>query len=171
MSCGMDSIPFKFLGLSISSNLRKSLTWNLVIKDLKKLSASWKWRQLLIGIKLWCKLSSIQLYFLSFYKAPRKVIQDIIIIQWSFLWGGSEDSKRICWVSWNNVCRPKEEEDSEVKKLIRVIPHGNIEKMKWRILNEHIAIWASVLSHKYDRLTHKILNEHKAMYVTKDSLW
>lgn len=48
------------------------------------------------------------------------------------------------------MCKPKEEEDPGVKKLIRVIPHGDIEQMKWRILNEHIAIWVGLLSHKYN---------------------
>ncbi|XP_058726594.1 uncharacterized protein LOC131597954 [Vicia villosa] len=46
---------------------------------------------------------------MSFYKAPVKVVKEIIRIQSRFLWSGKEDKKCINWVSWDNICRPKEE--------------------------------------------------------------
>lgn len=54
-------------------------------------------------------LSCLLVYYLSFYKAPLKVIQSITKIPRNFLWGGSESCKKIAWVRWDTVCRSREE--------------------------------------------------------------
>ena len=75
-------------------------------------------------------LSSITLYFLSFFKAPKKVLQEIVKIQRSFLWGGVEENKKICWLSWNNVCKTKEEGGLGIKN-VEEFNLALLSKWKW----------------------------------------
>lgn len=77
---------------------------------MKKRLSSWSSRHLSVGGRVTLinsVLSSMPLYFLSFYKAPKKVVREFVKIQQNFLWGGSSDNKKINWVSWEKICLPK----------------------------------------------------------------
>lgn len=41
----------------------------------------------------------------------------IVRIQKEFLWGGARGSRKICWVKWNKVCKPKSNGGFGVKYL------------------------------------------------------
>lgn len=53
-------------------------------------------------------LSSLPIYFLSFFKVLKVVVNSLVRIQRNFMWGGLEERRRVAWVCWNKVCRPKE---------------------------------------------------------------
>ena len=53
-------------------------------------------------------LNSIPIYFLSFFKIPKKVADKLVSLQRRFLWGGGPDKNKIAWVKWDIVCLPKE---------------------------------------------------------------
>lgn len=48
-------------------------------------------------------LLSLPIYYLSFYSAPKKVINKIIQMQIRFIWGGSEECRKICWVKLEDL--------------------------------------------------------------------
>lgn len=54
-------------------------------------------------------LSSLPLFYFSFYKAPKKVIKRLVSLQRNFLWAGDADIKKISWVAWERICLPKSE--------------------------------------------------------------
>lgn len=84
------SLPFKFLGFMVGANPRRSSTWIPLIKSLEKRLWGWKNKFISFGgrvILINAVLSSLLVYYLSFYKAPEKVLNRIIQIQRSFLWG------------------------------------------------------------------------------------
>ncbi|KAI5414481.1 hypothetical protein KIW84_040109 [Lathyrus oleraceus] len=54
-------------------------------------------------------LNSIPIYSFSFYKAPKCVIQDIIKIQRDFLRGGDLEKRKVAWIRWDLVCKPKDQ--------------------------------------------------------------
>ena len=62
-------------------------------------------------------LSNLPLYFFSFYKAPKNVIKKPINLQRNFLWTGETQPKKISWVAWDQICKPKHEGGSGVKCL------------------------------------------------------
>lgn len=62
-------------------------------------------------------LSSLLVFFFSFYKAPKKVITKLSQIQGNFLWGGDYKSSKVCYVKWDIVCSLKEEGGIDVKNL------------------------------------------------------
>ena len=59
-------------------------------------------------------LSFIPLFYLSLFKASESVFNNIISIQRRFLWGWGREKSSISWVSWDNMCKFKEERYKEV---------------------------------------------------------
>lgn len=77
-------------------------------------------------------LNAIPIYYLSFYKAPSKILKEITTIQSKFLWNGSDIKISIHWVSWDTVCKTREEGGLWVKneEVMNVVL---LSKWKWRI--------------------------------------
>jgi hypothetical protein len=49
LHCGVDSIPFRFLGIQLGANPRSKATWHPIVESLWKRLNSWKGRNLSIG--------------------------------------------------------------------------------------------------------------------------
>lgn len=102
LNCKQGDIPFKYLGVPIGANSRSLSTWEPVIDSLKKRLSSWKRKHLSLGGRVMLinsVLSSLPIYFMSFYKAPKKVIKILVSIQKNFLWGGCSEKSKIAWVN------------------------------------------------------------------------
>jgi len=93
-------------------------------------------------------LSNLPLYFFSFYKAPKNVIKKPINLQRNFLWTGETQPKKISWVAWDQICKPKHEGGSGVKCL-EMFSLSLLSKWRWRLLNDKSAIWCGSLKSKY----------------------
>lgn len=110
LSCSIDSIPFNFLGIQVGSI--KVSSWKGLLDDLRVKIFSWKGKLLSIGGRITLinsTLNSISIYLLSFFKAYKVVLKEIIRIQSDYLWLGCEDKKGVRWISWKIVCRSKSE--------------------------------------------------------------
>ena len=53
--------------------------------------------------------TAIPLSYLSVFKAPKSVYKSIISIQRRFLWGWGKEKSSISWVSWEELCKLKED--------------------------------------------------------------
>ena len=93
-------------------------------------------------------LTSIPLFYLSIFKAPLSVCKKISSIQRRFIWAWGADKKRISWVSWENVCKAKEEGGLGVKD-IRMFNCALLAKWNWRMLSEEKGKWKEILVSKY----------------------
>lgn len=91
LNCRVGEVPFKFLGIQVGANPRKSSTWNAVIQTMKSRLQGWRNKHLSFGgrqVLLNATLSSLPVYNFGFYKAPKKVINLLTQIQRRFLPGG-----------------------------------------------------------------------------------
>jgi hypothetical protein len=91
LHCEVETIPFRFLGIPVGANPRRKCTWNPIIDNMRKRLNVWKGRNLSIGGRVTLinsVLSSLPLYFFSFFKAPACVLNELVCIQRRFLWGG-----------------------------------------------------------------------------------
>jgi hypothetical protein len=88
LSCQSESIPFKFLGIQVGANPRRRATWKPVVENMEKRMSTWSSRHLSYGGRVTLinsVLSSLPLYFFSFFKAPRCIINQLVKIQRKFL--------------------------------------------------------------------------------------
>jgi hypothetical protein len=142
-----------------------------VIKTIEKRLLSWKHRYVSLGgrvVLINSVLASIPVFFLSFLKMPVKVKKNIVRIQRNFLWGGAMgDKDKISWVSWKDVCRPKEEGGLGVKDL-GWFNLALLAKWRWRLLMEDGSLWKKVLEAKYGNVSRLNMTLARG---SKPSLW
>lgn len=93
-------------------------------------------------------LSSIPLYYLSFFRVPRKVLNILIGIHRTFLWGFGEGNTGICWESWIKMRLPKVLGCLGVKHL-DIFNLSLLGKWRWRLLVDRGAVWFSLLLCRY----------------------
>ncbi|XP_058758239.1 uncharacterized protein LOC131631463 [Vicia villosa] len=141
LSCKVGSFPFKFLGVKVGDNPRKSSMWKDLISLMRKRLAVWKGVNLNVAgrvVLINSMLNSIPIYSLSLYKAPSKVLHEIHTIQSKFLWSGGDRKRSVHWVSWDTVCKTREEGGLGVKN-VEIMNAALLSKWKWRILLDHEA--------------------------------
>jgi hypothetical protein len=85
LSCLSDVVLFKFLGIPVGANPKRSATWKPVVEAMTKRLNSWSSRHLSYGGHINFVLASLPLYFISFYKVPCCVIKQLVKIQRNFL--------------------------------------------------------------------------------------
>ena len=54
-------------------------------------------------------ITVVPLFYLSLFKAPDSICKSIISIQRRFLWGWGKESRPISWVSWQDLCKSKDD--------------------------------------------------------------
>ena len=90
LNCEVMTIPFVYLGLPIGGCHKKKEFWAGVIDRVKRRLSSWKGRLLSMAGRI-CLiksvLSSIPLFYLSLFKMPVGVANEIVSIQRNFMWG------------------------------------------------------------------------------------
>ncbi|XP_058728727.1 uncharacterized protein LOC131600410 [Vicia villosa] len=111
---------FEFLGFSLGGSHRVLSWWEPTLKKLRSRLGSWKGRMLSLGGRITLiksVLSSLAIFQLSFFVAPRRVIKEFERIQNNFLWGCSDVKRKITWVKWETLCLSKENGGLGFKKF------------------------------------------------------
>ncbi|XP_058732569.1 uncharacterized protein LOC131604096 [Vicia villosa] len=150
LSCRRENSCF-FLGIPIGIHPRRISSWNIILGKIKSRLLDWKARFLSFGGRLnliKSVLSSLAIFMLSFYKAPKKILKEITKVQSNFLWGGGGDRKKIHWVSWRNSCFPTDRGGIGLRR-IRDFNLALLQKWRWRILGGSEALWYEVLKARY----------------------
>ena len=60
-------------------------------------------------------LALIPLFYMSLFKLPAKVEEEIRKIQLKFLWDWNKENKKIAWIKWERVHKEKEKGDWELR--------------------------------------------------------
>ncbi|XP_020243643.1 uncharacterized protein LOC109821898 [Asparagus officinalis] len=111
LNCSFASPPFKYLDLPLKRGSLSRADWQPLIDSLYRKLSIWKSKQLSIGGRLVLfksVLSSIPIYYMSFFKLSCWLIKKIDRIRCDFLWGGTNTNiKTIHPVRWDAVCSPK----------------------------------------------------------------
>jgi len=151
INCHRGTIPFVYLGLPIGGDSRKLSFWKPVVDRIVTRLASWNNNLLSSGgrlVLLKSVMSSLPVYFLSFFKAPAGIISSIESIFKSFFWGGGEENRKIAWISWESICIPKEDGGLGVRR-VGDFNTSLLGKWCWRMLSEKGGLWYRVLRSRY----------------------
>jgi len=120
-NCSRMTFSFKYLGVSIGENPRKVEFWRLIIHNIESRLSMWNGKLLsMTGRPFLIKsvITTLPLFDMSFFKAPKLVWKTIKNIQSKFLWGWNVEGKKIHWVVWNRVCKPHNEGGWELRTLV-----------------------------------------------------
>ncbi|KAL3037714.1 hypothetical protein AAZX31_01G085700 [Glycine max] len=169
LNCSLLSFPFVYLGIPIGANLRRVPMWDPIIKKCERALSKWKQRHLSFGGRvtlIQSVLNSIPIYFLSFFRIPKKVEDKLVSLLHRFLWGGGPDKNKIAWIKWEIVCRPKEKGGLGMKD-INTFNLALLGKWWWNLFQHEGQLWARVLQSKYGGW--RGLDEEPGS--NKDSLW
>jgi hypothetical protein len=90
-------------------------------------------------------------------KMPVKVWKEIVRIQRGFLWRGLSKRRKICWVKWDEVCKPKKEGGLGIRD-IRLVNLSLLAKWRWKLLSNEFAGWKEILMAKYGREINGVRN-------------
>ena len=88
LNCTLLSIPFTYLGIPIGANPRRTQMWNYIVHKYERKLAKWKQRYISWGGRVTIikgALTSIPIYFLSFFRIPKTVVERLKRIQHRFL--------------------------------------------------------------------------------------
>lgn len=173
LCCKAGSLPFSFLGIPVGCNHRTQSPWKSLVQKLKNKLSVWKGRFLYIGGKITLInsiLNSIPIYFLSFYKIPKIMLQQLIKIQRNFLWSSGADSRGISRVGWFDMCRSREAGGLGIK-FLTVFNESLMCKWKWRFLTYKDTIWRPILEFRYGALTNCVLSNVSHTAKSKSFLW
>lgn len=149
--CKVGRLPFTYLGLPIGGNISRLAHWDPIIKKIEGKLASWKGRMLSIAGRITlikASISSLPLYYMSLFPAPRGVIEAINKLQRNFLWSGELRKSSLALVAWNQVVLPKESGGLNCGNLL----NRNISllfKWIWRLSHDPESLWQKVIKEKY----------------------
>lgn len=144
-----------------------------VITHVKLKLESWRGRRLSHAgrvVMINSVLNVIPVYMLSFYRAPKKVLQILCQIQGNFLWNRKENSRAVHLASWKTVCKTIDQGGLGVKD-IGVMNLAFLNKWKWRILNESDKLWENILNSRYGNIKVKVLVGDVSALTSRDSIW
>ena len=144
-------IPFSYLGLSIGGNPSRCSFWEPVVSKIRKRLSVWKGRNLSFAGRV-CLIKSvinaIPLFYLSFFRAPSGVCKEISKLQRKFMWGWGSEGRKIAWISWDTICKAKEEGGLGIRS-IELFNKALLAKWLWRLGSSECGLWKEVLESKY----------------------
>lgn len=122
----------------------------LVDKISKKLSG-WKTKTLSIAGRATLaqtSLVSIPFYTMHTTRLPRAICDEVDKKVRGFLWGDTEEKKRMHLVAWEKVTKPKVEGGLGIRPM-RKTNAAFLAKLGWRVLAEKDTLWSRVMRAKY----------------------
>lgn len=148
LKCESAKLPFTYLGLTVGANMGLVKNWKPVIDKIDAKLSKWKASNLSLGGRMTlCKavLGSLPLYFLSLFKAPTSVIEELEALRRKFIWGVNEHGRnKISWVSWARTIAPKNLGGLGIGS-IKAANFALLLKWWWRMMNNGEALWAKVV--------------------------
>lgn len=151
LNCKCQKLPIKYLGLPLGVNTKRSNSWQPVVDKIKsKLILSERKLLSFAGRVTLIKyvLSNLPCYYLSLFKLPKGVAKTIDGMQATFLWGSSEQQRKVHLVKWKYVVTSKKKGGLGIVNL-REINNSLLIKWWWRYGVEEKALWRQVINSRY----------------------
>ncbi|CAL5355041.1 unnamed protein product [Camellia sinensis] len=151
LNCKVKKLPLTYLGLPLGANPRKKATWKPVVDKVKSKLAGWKRKMLsfagrLILVKT--VTSALPVFYLSLFKLPEGVASELDRLQATFLWGGSEQVRKIHMIKWEDLSKGMDQGGLGIRNL-RNVNKCLLIKWWWRFACEKDALWKRVICSKY----------------------
>lgn len=141
----------KYLGFPIRHRGGSNQDFKFVLDRVKTKLVGWKANPLSMAgrsVLIQAVSSTIPAYVMQSRMLPGKVLEGTDRVNRNFLWGSSDNSKKMHWVGWKKVTRSKEDGGLGLQ-IVRGRNTALFAKLNWRFHTEEKAPWARVLRMKY----------------------
>ncbi|CAL1369363.1 unnamed protein product [Linum trigynum] len=143
----------RYLGVkAIHSRVTKARYQDLMLRIQRKL-APWKIKHLSLAARITVVKSistSISIYPMQTELLPMSVCRSLDRINRSFIWGDTEDKKKLHLVGWPQLLKPKKNGGLGIRST-RQVNLAMLAKGGWRIVKEKEAMWVQLVESKYGR--------------------
>ena len=128
----------KYLGIPIKHPGSSSQDYNFVLNRVKQKLTGWKANLLSMAgrkVLIQASLATIPAYVMQCAHLPGKVLDGLDRVSRNFLWGTSEATRKIHWVGWHKVTKPKDRGGLGLQTA-RGRNIALLAKLNWRMHNE-----------------------------------
>lgn len=145
------SLPSRYLGAPLTLKPWKKVHWEKVLASMERKCKHWTNRALNFAgriILTKAVLQAIPHYLLSILPAPKGILNQMRIIQRSFLWSGNSEKKKWSLVAWQKLCKPKD------RGGLNLVDHSVVNricgaKIWWKWVTDTSLPWANHWKEKY----------------------
>ncbi|KAL0006038.1 hypothetical protein SO802_013599 [Lithocarpus litseifolius] len=150
---GFESTPTlgKYLGFPLKHSRSRNHDFDFILDRVKLKLAGWKANLLSMAgrrILIQASSSAIPSYVMQNAYLPNKVLEGIDRVNRNFLWGSTETEKKMHWVNWGKVTKPKDLGGLGLQSA-KGRNTALLAKLNWRFHTEDDALWVRVLKKKY----------------------
>ncbi|XP_048615609.1 uncharacterized protein LOC125588345 [Brassica napus] len=141
----------KYLGLPEHFGRRKKDLFTSVVDRIRQRAVSLSTRRLSRAGKMTMLksiLTAIPTHIISCFQIPVSLCKRIQSVLTRFWWDGPEGNKKMCWVSWDKLTKPKAEGGLGFRD-IQLFNQALLAKVAWRIITVPNCLLARILTGKY----------------------
>ena len=102
--------------------------------------------------------TTIPNYAMQCVALPSKVLHSVDKLSQEFLWGSTDNKKKLHLVSWKKIAKPKTEGGLSLHAA-KAKNVALLAKLNWRLKTETNSLWAKVLNYKY-KVAGRVTNAH-----------
>ena len=141
----------KYLGFPLKHRGVPRNPYNFIVEKVMSKLAGWK-------AKFLSFVGRVVLIKSVMFAIPNHVMQGVVLpvhvcekldkINWDFLWGSTNERRRMHMVGWSKIVKSKEEgglglQEARAKNIVL------LSKLNWTMNHDHDALWAKVILKKY----------------------
>ncbi|KAK9911967.1 hypothetical protein M0R45_035844 [Rubus argutus] len=141
----------KYLGMPLIHSRVNKYTYAGILDKVQSRLSSWKCKVLNLAGRLTLINSvtaAIPNYAMQTVRLPMSICNDLDKLNRNFLWGDTENKKKIHLVNWDTVCLPKTLGGFGIKKSSDM-NQAMLAKAGWRLFQHDPGLWASMYREKY----------------------
>lgn len=141
----------KYLGLPELFGRKKGDLFSSIVDRIKQKAMGWSNRFLSTAGKmtmLRSALSPVPSYAMSCFQLPVSLCKRIQSTLTRFWWDDRMGSKKMAWIAWNKLIRPKEQGGLDFRD-IQSFNEAYLAKLTWRIINNPDSLLSRILLGKY----------------------
>lgn len=140
-----------YLGMPTLTSRVTKATYAHLCEKMDRRLAGWKSKYLSLAGRITLAKSTfntLATYSMQTAKIPRTICDSLNSRTKRFIWGGTEDTRKIHLVSWETLQLPREKGGLGLRSSHQANA-AFLTKLGWRVLAKPQALWSRVLRHKY----------------------
>ncbi|XP_075669718.1 uncharacterized protein LOC142639417 [Castanea sativa] len=141
----------KYLSFPIKQPRTSTQDYNFILDRVKQKLVGWKVNLLSLtgrAVLIQASSATILAYVMQCTQLLGRILEVIDQVNRNFLWGSLDSTRKMHWIGWNKVTKPKEEgglglQTAKGRNIALLV------KLNWRLDTEKEALWAKALRQKY----------------------